>query len=105
MSGSEVFQDIALLLLQRGHHRHHTLDKARTILALRAKATLTPLHTRTDRPLRRVIGGFDTLDLYERPQRLAPLQHLPACPCGVGHTTLAARFQEAFHLLAKRAHI
>src|SRR5215475_378914 len=87
MSGGEVFQNIALLLLQRGHHRHHTLDKARTVLALRAKAPLTPLHPRTDRPLRRVIGWCDTLDLHERPQRLAPLQHLPAWPCGCGHTT------------------
>src|SRR6516225_279461 len=105
MSGGEVFQNIALLLLQRGHHRHHTLDKARTVLALRAKAALTPLHPRTDRPLRRVIGWFDTLDLHERPQRLTPLQHLTACPCGFGHTTLTPHFQEAFHLPAKRAHI
>ena len=34
MSGGEVFQNIALLLLQRGHHRHHTLDKARTVSSL-----------------------------------------------------------------------
>jgi hypothetical protein len=51
MSGGEVFQHVALLSLQRGHHRRHALDKARTVLALRAKAALTPLHTRTDRPL------------------------------------------------------
>src|SRR5215475_14422694 len=51
MSGAEVFQNIALRLLQRGHYRHHTLDKARTVLALRAKAALTPLHPRTDRPV------------------------------------------------------
>ena len=43
MSGGEVFQNVALLLLQRGYHRHHTLDKARTVLALRTKAALTPL--------------------------------------------------------------
>src|SRR4030095_11384971 len=100
MSGGEVFQNAALLLLQRGHHRHHTLDKARTVLALRAKAALTPLHTRTDRPLRRVIGWFDPLDLHERPQRLAPLQDVPTRPGGLGHTAPAARCQPSLHLAA-----
>ncbi len=93
MSGSEVCQNVALLLLQRRHHGHHALNKARAFRALCAKAALAPLHTRTDRPLRRVIGGFDTLDLHEGPQRLVTLQKLTACPFGFGHTTLAARFQ------------
>src|SRR2546428_10918265 len=87
MSGSEVCQHVALLLLQCRYHGHHALDKARAFLALGAKAALTPLHTRPDRPLRRVIGGFDTLDLHEGPQRLAPLQNLTACPLRWGRTT------------------
>src|SRR5712691_2978047 len=70
-----------------------------------SKAALAPLHTRTDRPLRCVLGGCDTLDLHEGPPRLVTLQHRTACPFGCGHTTRAARFQEASHLLAKRAHI
>src|SRR5437763_15390170 len=105
MSSGEVFQNVALLLLQRGHHRHHTLDKARTVLALRAKAALTPLHTRTDRPLRRAIGWFDTLDLHKRPQRLAPLQHLPARPFRCRHTTFTTHFPSPIPPPAKRAHL
>jgi hypothetical protein len=103
MSGGEVFQHVALLLLQRGHHRHHTLDKARTVLALRTNAALTPLHTRTDRPLRRVLGGFDTLDLHECPPCLTPLQNLTTCSVGFGHTTLTPHFQEPFDFAAQRA--
>src|SRR6184192_2739829 len=79
MSGGEVFQNVALLLLQRGHHRHHTLDKARTVLALRAKAALTPLHPRTDRPLRRVIGWFDP----PRPARTSTTPHAASASHGM----------------------
>src|SRR5437870_13615072 len=103
MSGSEVCQHVALLLLQCRYHGHHALDKARAFLALGAKAALTPLHTRTDRPLRRVIGGFDTLDLHEGPQRLAPLQNLTACPFGCGHTTVTTPFHQAGPLAPPRA--
>jgi hypothetical protein len=34
----EISQHIAILLAQGGHHRHHTLDKTATRLAMGAKA-------------------------------------------------------------------
>src|SRR5512145_1287054 len=104
MSGGEVFQNVALLLLQRRYHRHHTLDKARTVFTLRAKAALTPLHTWADRAFGCSVRGLHPCDLHERPQRLAPLENLPAGPFGFHHATLAPRFQQAFYLATKRRH-
>ena len=105
MCGGEEIQDAALLLLQRRYHRHHALDKARTRLALRAKAHFAPLHTRTDCPLCRIVGRLDPFHLYERPQGLATLEHLAACPFGLGHPTLATRFEEALDLAAQWCHV
>ena len=76
-------QDVALLLLQRRHHRHQAFDKAGAGCTLRAKAALAPEHTGTDRPLCRIVGRLDTGDLHECPQGLTPLQNVPACPFGL----------------------
>src|SRR5687768_15594038 len=105
MRRREVIQDVALLLLQRRHHRHHALDKARAVLALGAKTALAPLYTRTDGTFGRIVRGLHPFNLHEGPQRLAALENLPAGPLGFGHPTLATRFQQAFHLAAKRRHI
>src|SRR4029453_3445791 len=100
-----VLPAVTPLLLSICHPRHHAFAKASALRALRAKAPLAPEHTGTDRPLCRIIGRLHPFDLHERPQRLAPLQDVSACPRSFGHTTPAARFQESFHLPAKRAHI
>ena len=88
MRSGEVIQDIALLLLQRRHHRHHALDKARAVLTLGAKAALAPLHTRTDRAFGRMVRGLHPFNLHEGPQRLAALENLPAGPFGEGVSEL-----------------
>src|SRR5688572_18246280 len=93
MRGGEVLQDIALLLLQRRHHRHHACDKARALLTLSPKTALAPQHAWTERSLCRVVRRFDAVDLHEGPQRLASLQNLLAGPFGLGHPTLPPRFQ------------
>jgi hypothetical protein len=69
MCGDEVIQDVAVLLLERRHHCHHTLNKMRACRALCAKAAFAPLHTRTDRPFSRIIGGLNAFDLHEGPSR------------------------------------
>src|SRR5688572_2903289 len=102
MCGDEVIQDVAVLLLERRHHCHHTLNKMRACRALCAKAAFAPLHTRTDRPFSRIIGGLNAFDLPEGPQGLASLQNLPAGPFGFGHTTLATGFEETLDLPSKR---
>src|SRR4029453_6617166 len=62
-------------------------------------------HTGTDRPLCRVVGRLDAFDLHERPQRLAPLQDVPAGPFSLGHPTPTSRFPYTLHFLTKRTHI
>jgi hypothetical protein len=75
MGGGEEIQDAALLLLQRRYHRHHALNKARTVLTLGAKATLAPLHIWTDRPV-------------ELSERIAPPAGLQNCACHFRGTRL-----------------
>jgi hypothetical protein len=84
MRSREVRQDIALLLLQRRHHRQHVCDKARALFTLRAKTALAPQHAWTERALCRVVRRFDAVDLPEGPPRLAPLHNLLAGPFGLG---------------------
>jgi len=56
-AGGEGCQDIAALLLQRGPPPSSCFDKARALLALRAKADFAPLYTRPDGPLPRLLVG------------------------------------------------
>src|SRR5688572_5075221 len=105
MRGREVIQDVAVLLLQRRHHRHHAFDKARTRFALGTETALAPLHTRTDRALSRVVGRLYSLNLHEGPQSFAALENLAAGPLSLGPPTLATRFQKPLDLAAKRRHV
>jgi hypothetical protein len=105
MRSGEIFQDTALLLLPRRHHRHYALDTARALRTLCATTDFAPLPPRTDRPLGRVIGRGDAFDLHAPPQRLASLQNLVPHPFGEGHTTGAPRFQEPLALPTKPPHI
>src|SRR5688572_17399913 len=105
MRGCEVTQDVAVLLLQRRHHRHHAFDKARAAFTLGTETALAPLHTRTNRALRRIVRGLHPFDLHKGPQGLATLENLAARPFGFGHPTLATGFEEALDLAAKRCHI
>src|SRR5687768_17915440 len=78
MRRREVIQDVALLLLQRRHHRQHALDKARAVLALGAKTALAPLYTRTDGTFGRIVRGLHPFNLHEGPQRLRSEQQTTA---------------------------
>src|SRR5262245_38843341 len=103
MSGGEVGQHMARLLLQRGPPRHPPRDKARTGLALRATAAVTTSPPRTARPLRRALGGCDALNPPERPPRPPPPPHRTACPCGGGPPPRTPHGHEAFPHPAQRA--
>src|ERR687893_2405454 len=105
MRGDEVIQDVAVLLLERRHHRHHTLNKASACRALRAKAAFAPWHAWMDRPFRRIVGGLNAFDLHEGPQRLTALQNLPTRSFGFGYPTLAPGFEEPLDIPSKRRHI
>ncbi len=50
-----------MLLLERGHHRHHRLDKARPLGTLRPKAAFAPQDTRANSTFRRIVGGLHAL--------------------------------------------
>lgn len=50
-----------------------------------------------------MLGRVDPLNLHAGPHRRTPLPNLTACPFGCEHTAAPPRFQEAFHLPAKRA--
>src|SRR5215467_13611117 len=95
--GSEIREDIALLLFQRRHHRQHTFDETGADRTLCATAPLTPQHTGADRPLSRIIGRLDASNWHERPQCLAALEDVPTRPGSLGHPAATPRIQEPFH--------
>ena len=57
-----------MLLLERGHHGHHGLDKPRPLGTVRAKAAFAPEHPGPDRPLRGVVRRLDLGVAHKGPQ-------------------------------------
>ena len=88
-----------MLLLQRGHHRHHRFDKAGAFRALGPKAPLAPEDPWPNRPLGGVVRGLHPVVPHERPQGLPQLEQLPAGALRLGHPTRLARFQQPLHFL------
>jgi len=84
-----------MLLLQRGHHRHHRFDKTGALWALGPKLLLRQ-RTLAESPARRVVRG-STLRDHERPQGLPELQSSRRCPPS-WHPTCLARFQQPLHV-------
>lgn len=66
--GGEILQHVALLLAQRGAHRHQALDEAATVGAVRTEAALAPQHPVPKSPLGGVIPRPD-LCRVDRPRR------------------------------------
>ena len=102
--GGNRVEDIAMLLLERGHHRHHRCNKARALHTLRPKAPLAPQDPWPNRPLGGVVRGFHPFVTHERPQGLPQLKQLPAGAFGLGHPTALARVQPPLHCLPHRPH-
>ncbi len=80
-----------MLLLERGHDRHHSLDKARPLGTLRAKAAFAPQDTRANSALRRIVRGLHAFNPHEGPQGVVDLEHFPTDPFRLGHPTGLAR--------------
>ena len=79
--GCDIGEDVAMLLLQRGHHRHHRFDTAGAFRALGPKAPLAPEDPWPNRPLGGVVRGLHPFVPHERPQGLPQLEQLPGrCP-------------------------
>jgi hypothetical protein len=87
-----------MLLLQRGHHRHHRFNKAGALWALRPKAPLAPEDPWPNGPLRGVVRGLHPFVTHECPQALPQLQDLPAAALCLGHPTGLARVQQPRHV-------
>jgi hypothetical protein len=63
----QIGEDIAVLLLQSGHHRYHRSDKPYPIRTLGVKPRFASLCTRSNSPLRRVNHWFHPLIAHECP--------------------------------------
>ena len=80
-----------MLLLQRGRPRHHRVDTAGALWALRPKAPLAPEAPWPNRPLSGVVRGFHPCVTHDCPQALPPRQDLPAGALCRGNPTGLAR--------------
>src|SRR4029077_6581199 len=95
---------MAMLLLERGHHGHHGLDKPRPLRTLRAKTAFAPQDTRTDGALRRIVGWLDAFHAHKSPQGLIDLEHFPTDAFRLCHATRLARLEQPRYMAPKRAH-
>src|SRR5437763_14128282 len=95
---------MAMLLLERGHHGHHSLDKPRPLGTLRAKTAFAPQDTWTDSALRRIVGRLDAFHTHKGPQGLIDLQHFPTDAFRLCHATGLASLEQPSHVAPQRAH-
>ena len=93
-----------MLLLERGHHRHHGLDKPGPLGTLRAKAAFAPQDTRADGALRRIVRRLDAFHAHKGPQGVVDFEHLPTDAFRLGHATGLARFEPPRDLAPHRPH-
>ena len=80
----EELQNRTALQTQRLHDRQDALHEATAIRAVAAKRTPPPQDRTTLDALHVVIGRFNTLDDYERPQRRVDRQQTAAEVFGFG---------------------
>ena len=73
-----------MLLLERGHHRHHRFDKARPCGTLGPKAAFAPEDPRANRPLGGIVRGLHAFDPHERPQGVVDLSSSRQVPSVLG---------------------
>jgi hypothetical protein len=78
--GCPIVEDVARLVLARGHHRHHRFHKPGALRAVAPKAALAPAHAAANGPLGRMAGRLHLCLPHERPQGLPPLADLPTRP-------------------------
>lgn len=102
--GCDIGEDVAMLLLQRGHHGHHRFDNASACRAWGPQAPLAPEDRWPHRPLGGVVRGLHPCGPYERPQGLPPREQLPAGALRCGHPTGLARFQPWLHFAPPGPH-
>jgi hypothetical protein len=94
-----------MLLLQRRDDGHHRFDKPRALCTLRPEAAFAPEDPWTDRSFSRVVRRFHVRMAHERPQRLPPLEDLPAHPFGLRHATDLSSLQQPLYLLPNPPHV
>src|SRR5262245_57950505 len=93
-----------MLLLERGHHRHHRLDKPRALGTLRAKAAFAPQDTWTDGALGHIVSRLDAFHTHKGPQGIIDLEYFPTDTFRLGHTTGLPRLEQPRHVAPQRAH-
>ena len=104
-SFSEVVKHVAVLLLQRGDDGHNTFGKMTSRLALGAKATLAPKHTRADLSLSQVVGRLHTLEAYKGPQGFLTLEDVAAGTRGFAMVAARSLAQQFANLILNRLHL
>ena len=82
-----------MLLFERGHYRHHSLNKARPRATLRAKAAFAPQDTWTDGTLRRIVRGLHAFHAHKGPQGVVDFEHFATDAFCLGHATGLAGFE------------
>jgi hypothetical protein len=68
---------MAVLRLERGHHRQYRLHEPGPLSTLGANTPLAPQHPRPNRPLRLVVRGRHPCIAHQGPQGRPPLADLP----------------------------
>jgi hypothetical protein len=63
---------------------------------------MAPEHPWPNSPLGGVVGRLHAGGTHKRLERLALLEDVPTHPCGLGHRTRVARFQQPLHLAPNR---
>src|SRR5687767_15129966 len=82
-----IRKEMAMLLLERGHHRHRRLAKARPPGTLRAKAACAPQDARTDSALRHLGGRCAACHAHTSPQGLIDLEYFLTDAFRLGQAT------------------
>ena len=99
---TKIIEDRALLQMQRLDRGQNALCEATARGAVISKAAFAPEHGRSDHSFGVVVGGLDTFNRGESPQRAVDFQQAPAEALGFFVRTLAAALERLMETVAYR---
>ena len=95
-------QDMAMLLCERGHSRHHDCDKTAASFPLRPTAAFAPPHPGAAGPLRRIVRGLHACHAPKGPPAVVDCEPCTTDACCLGHATRLARCEPPRDLASQR---